>query len=200
MSGVRSGPWIGTYSGKKFYPLDPHPEDVTSLDIAHALSLKVRWTGHCNRFYSVGQHSLRVANVTRTLVQGMLTDTLVAYALLHDAAEAYLPDVARPLKSSLHGFHELEQIVQTAILTKYGLPEVSGDIGNQIGQVKRADNILLAMEAQELFDPPRGRDWEIPLGPVTESVTRAAEPFKDATVETVKLALLDRLLLLEARR
>ena len=139
----RKGDWLGTYSGKRFWPLDPRPDEITSLDIAHALSLKVRWTGHVNRFYSIAQHSLRVANVTRALVQGMMTDTIVAYALLHDAAEAYLPDVARPVKPFLTGFHEIEHGVQRAILTKYGLPEVYGDMAEKIAQVKRADNILL---------------------------------------------------------
>jgi hypothetical protein len=52
-----------------------------------------------------------------------------------------------------------------------------------------------------LFDPPRGIAWDIPApGPLPAHVLEAAKAFADATADTVKLALLDRLLLLEARR
>ena len=54
--------WIQTYSGKKFYPLDPRPEDIDIRDIAHALSLNCRFNGHCRCFYSVAEHSVGVSS------------------------------------------------------------------------------------------------------------------------------------------
>lgn len=46
------GDWIQTYTNKQFWPLDPRPEDVCIEDIAHALSLQCRFTGHVREFYS----------------------------------------------------------------------------------------------------------------------------------------------------
>ena len=59
----RKGDWILTYSGIEFWPLDPRPEDVRIEDIAHALSMQCRFAGHCDRFYSVAEHSIRVADL-----------------------------------------------------------------------------------------------------------------------------------------
>ena len=56
-----SSAWIETYSGKRFYILDPRPQDVDIVDIAHALSLLTRFTGHTREFYSVAQHSVLVS-------------------------------------------------------------------------------------------------------------------------------------------
>ncbi len=86
----RRGDWIATYTGKQFWPLDPRPEEVCIEDIAHALSNICRFTGHCRHFYSVAQHSLFVSR--------HLPDELKLAGLLHDAAEAYLADIARPVK------------------------------------------------------------------------------------------------------
>ena len=58
---MRYGDFIQTYSGIEFYPLDPRIEEVKLLDIAHALSNICRFTGHCNEFYSVAQHSVLVS-------------------------------------------------------------------------------------------------------------------------------------------
>ena len=61
MSEKRRGDWIMTFTGRKFWVLDPQPEDVNIIDIAHALAMKVRFNGHVSRFYSVAQHSVLVA-------------------------------------------------------------------------------------------------------------------------------------------
>jgi hypothetical protein len=82
--------WIQTYTGRKFWPLDPRPDDVCIEDIAHALALKCRYTGHCREFYSIAQHSVMVSHMVPAV------DAL--WGLLHDAGEAYLPDVASPIK------------------------------------------------------------------------------------------------------
>lgn len=83
--------WIQTFTGKKVFPLAMTAEMVCVDDIAHALSMKCRFTGHCREFYSIAEHSVRVSLLVRP--------ELRLAALLHDAAEAYLPDLARPIKS-----------------------------------------------------------------------------------------------------
>lgn len=197
----RKGDWIGTYSGRRFWPLDPRAEDVCSLDIAQALSLKVRWTGQCSRLYTIGQHSLRVAAVARVLAgDGKVAETVEAYALLHDASEAYLADLASPLKRNLPWWEPIERAVQDAVHDHYRLPRTNGDPAKTIDVVKRADDILLALEANELFPEPRSEEWNIPAVEVSVEVMEAAHPFSDTSPDVVKLALLDRLLRIEARR
>ena len=58
---ARVGDWIQVYTGGQFWPLDPRPEEIHIEDIAHALALTCRFTGHCREFYSVAQHSLLVS-------------------------------------------------------------------------------------------------------------------------------------------
>ncbi len=115
---VRKGDWIQTFLGLRFYPLDPRPEDVDARDIAHALANKCRFTGHTRRFYSVAEHSLLVARA----FSRSASPTERLWALLHDAAEAYLPDVARPIKADLIGFQEIEDRVLRCVAQAFELP------------------------------------------------------------------------------
>ena len=86
----RVGDWIQTMSGVIFYPLDPRPEEIRIEDIAHALSHQCRFAGHCREFYSVAEHSVRVSRE--------LPQEFMLWGLLHDASEAYLVDLPRPIK------------------------------------------------------------------------------------------------------
>ena len=54
----RGGDWMQTYSGFQFWPLDPRPEEIHVIDIAHSLANQCRYAGHCREFYSVAQHSV----------------------------------------------------------------------------------------------------------------------------------------------
>lgn len=111
-------PSIQTYSGIEFFPLEPRAADVDIFDIAHALSLKCRYTGHCLRFYSVAEHSVLMADHA----EDRLGKEAALWALMHDAAEAYLPDVAGPIKGSLVGFAEIEETVWRAIALSFDIP------------------------------------------------------------------------------
>src|ERR1700722_9509595 len=86
--------YITTYTGKIFRPLHPDAVDICIEDIAHALSMQCRFTGHSREFYSVGDHCLWVSDVAAEL--GRPEDAL--WGLLHDASEAYLHDIASPIK------------------------------------------------------------------------------------------------------
>lgn len=152
--------WIQTYSGVQFYPLTPRPGDVRLEDIAHALALKCRFNGHCKTFYSVAQHSVLVAKELHRLghIKGIYEAQMntIRLALLHDAAEAYLPDVCRPIKPALHGFSDIEDAVYVAIvraLRVYGNEWVEE-------QIKHCDDVLLATEARDIMGPPPAEwDW-----------------------------------------
>ena len=105
------GNCIHTFTGKKFWPLNAREEDICIEDIAKALSQKCRYTGHSCFFYSVAQHCVHASEHCED----------PRWALMHDAAEAYLPDVSRPIKSAIHGFEETEERLLRVIASKFGL-------------------------------------------------------------------------------
>jgi len=139
---LRDNHWIITFTGKQFWPLDPRPEDVCLEDIAHALSNICRFTGHCKSFYSVAQHCVLVSQNCEYPMRG----------LLHDAAEAYLGDMSRPMKRSrLGGAYQLAEIhLQDTIYAHFGMESVEA-IENDI--VKNVDNRLLMTEKMQLVIP-----------------------------------------------
>jgi hypothetical protein len=142
----RFGDWMQTATGKAFWPLDPRPEEVDIVDIASALSKICRYGGHCERFYSVAEHSVHVAYA--------VAPQLRLKALLHDAPEAYLGDVIRPLKRFLINYDKYEQRVADAIATHFGLDNLS-DLS-----IKEADgNIILDEHDQAMR---RGPAWTNP--------------------------------------
>lgn len=132
--------WIQTYTGRAFYLLDPRPNDVCIEDIAHGLSNLCRFAGQTRRFYSVAEHSYRVARLVPP--EHKLT------ALLHDAAEAYIVDLPRPLKLALPNYRVIEQRVEAAIGKRFGI-----DLVTLPRAVKQADVTMLATERRDLMAP-----------------------------------------------
>lgn len=160
--------WVQTFTGRKFTPLDPHPEDVDIVDIAHALAQKVRYTGHTRGLYSVGQHSLGVAR--------LLPASFKLAGLLHDATEAYLPDVAAPIKGSvcvrlpggICSFREAEDRLADVIFEGLGLSSIRSLIDSE--EVKRADLIMLATEVRDLMGPAPD-DWGLTQEPNPSTIS-----------------------------
>lgn len=111
---ARIGDWIQVYTGRPFWPLDPRPHEVDIQDIAHALSMKCRYGGHCLGFYSVAEHSV--------LVSRHVPAEHALWGLMHDAAEAYLADIPRPVKRDIPGWKELEARVMRAVTERFGMP------------------------------------------------------------------------------
>jgi hypothetical protein len=89
---------IATYTGLEVFPFDPRKEQICLEDIGHALAMKCRFTGHTRVHYSVAQHSVLTAQLAQIRKFPL---EVQKQALLHDASEAYFPDVASPLKKSL---------------------------------------------------------------------------------------------------
>ena len=152
----RTGPFIITVSGRKFFPLDPNPSDILIEDIAHALSNLCRWTGHVKEFYSVAQHSVLVAE--------HLPPHLALQGLLHDATEAYMADVNKPMKSILPDYQQYEAQLQIAICERFGL-RYPLDY-----RVKEEDTRSLATEKRDLmpgasFWSPTGEPWATKIEP-----------------------------------
>lgn len=147
----RLGDWMQTASGRQVWPLDPRPEEIHIEDIAHALSLQCRFAGHSTEYYSVGEHSVRVAQFVESLYPGEPFRTLVLAALLHDASEAYLGDVIRPLKYQplMAPYRDAERKMQDVIDCRFGC---DGAAPNRI--IKFADDTLLATEKRDLMRPP----------------------------------------------
>ena len=142
------GPYIGTYTGKKFYPLDIRESDIDIGDIAHALSNQCRFAGHVKEFYSVAQHCCLVSDYFLTDIP--LTSSAWR-GLLHDASEAYLVDVPRPIKqiANFDTYREIEQKTQRAIYHKFGIYPYEDPTW-----LHDADNLLLATEARDLMNDP----------------------------------------------
>ena len=136
----RKGNWLQTYSGNTFWPLDPIADEVDIFDIAHSLSMQCRFAGHCENFYSVAEHCCWIAD--------SLSPENKLWGLLHDASEAYLVDVPRPVKYSLVGYKEIETNLMKVICEKFGLPE------EMPKEVHEADNLILNNEMQQNMKTP----------------------------------------------
>jgi hypothetical protein len=140
----REGEPIETFTGGRFYPFDPRSSEVRLEDIAGSLAHTCRFGGHCRRFYSVAEHSLYVA---RELADH--GERLQAYGLLHDAGEAYVGDIPRPVKSRLGDFEAVEARIREAVWEAVGLPVPTEA---EWEAVMAADDRLLAHEADRLLD------------------------------------------------
>lgn len=152
--------WIMTASGRKVDLLKPDPAAICIEDIAHALALQCRFNGHCRLFYSVAQHSVHCSEIC--------DQKYAMECLLHDAAEAYIGDIVRPLKSVLSesGLHEIEFEFECLIAEALGLQVVNG----YREEVRRVDNIMLATERRDLL-PPCDEVWPSLRGVVPLSGT-----------------------------
>lgn len=168
---TRRGDWACTSSGRMFYPLDPRPDDIGIEDIAAHLSKICRFGGACREFYSVAQHSIMVAWLVASQLKHDLTEDpaldwlplpreVMLAALLHDAAEAYLGDMVRPLKRApeMRAYCTAEKALQAAVAKHFGFPAVLFDHP----MIKRADNLALAAEAYAIMPEPSVLRWNLP--------------------------------------
>jgi len=152
--------WIKTYNGKfDFAKMDP--ADITIKDIAHALANICRFGGHGKEFYSVAQHSVYVSQIVPAVD--------ARAGLMHDATEAYIGDMVRPLKGLIPAFGEFEDRLWRIIAGKYGLPMELPET------VHEADDIALAIEARDLMDTDP-RTWGLKAPPDGARIFQPWEP------------------------
>ena len=139
--------WIRTYSGENFYFDDP--KNIKIADIAHALSNICRWTGHLKTFYSVAQHSVICAE--------QIAAPYKLRALLHDAAEAYIGDINKPLKTLLgQTIIDIEAGIERAVWNCYGLGEPTPE---EAAAVKLVDTQVGMFESKFLLDAEKLPDY-----------------------------------------
>jgi len=141
------GSWMQTFQGRAVYPLDMCPDDIDIIDIAHSLSMQCRFNGHTLRFFSVSEHCC--------LLSDACSPENRLWGLLHDAAEAYLADVPRPIKPYLKEYAGYEDAALKVIAEKYGLTLPIPD------EVKRLDTLILVNERDQAMSTPP-QDWDVP--------------------------------------
>lgn len=163
-----------TFSGRLVDLAKFAVEDVRIADIAHALSIINRFTGHSKVPYSVAQHSVMVSRICEP--------EYALWGLLHDASEAYLGDMATPLKTLLPQYRELEEHVQKTIALAFGLAWPMPSV------VKIADLRALMGEKRDLV--PGSADWGIDIEPACGPINpycwhQAKKLFEDRYKELV---------------
>jgi hypothetical protein len=146
--------WFLTHTGRQFWPLDCRVDDIDIEDIAHGLAHICRFGGHCRHFYSVAQHSV--------LVSRNVPLQLRMLGLLHDATEAYIGDMVRPLKLQMPEFNEIEEKLWAVIARRFDLPAILPP------EIKTADNAALMAERRDLFNPAHvaAHSWSIKERPL----------------------------------
>jgi hypothetical protein len=155
--------WIQTSTGLAYDLKNPQEEQIDIHDIAHSLAAINRFNGHTKYPYSVAMHSV--------LLSRMVAPEFAFEGLLHDAHEAYVGDVASPLKQcGLNGYRELEEISRLAVARKFGLPS---DVSPE---VREADLRMCLTEGMQLLGNPPPRPWNIPAPPYPDLLITAVHP------------------------
>lgn len=145
--------FIETFTNKQYEFLNPQVDQVCIEDISQALSMICRYSGHVKSFYSVAEHSCIVSDK----VFALTGDYQLAFdALLHDASEAYLTDIPRPIKPHLNNYFDIEVLSESCIQKALGCNPMN-DL------IKRIDTNIVRDEAEQLFVsvPSWASDYEL---------------------------------------
>lgn len=153
-------PTIYTLNGSYFNFVEVEQNIISVSSIARALSNICRFNGQIESFYSVAQHSVMVSHC--------VPKEHAMSALFHDAAEAYIGDVTKPLKALLPDYQQIEERVEKDIFSKLGLQWPLHPC------IKKADLDLLATERRDLFNPDnKAGEWACLQGatPIEQKIT-----------------------------
>jgi hypothetical protein len=166
-SGESNRDWIMTASGRRFFPTRPTPDQVYFPDVAHQLAQRNRFTGACREPYNVAQHSVLASLIMEQLGERLMAEvqqrldeatwptpaqvaTWSLFGLLHDGAEAYGPDIARPVKRdpAVGQLLLIEDAIQAAVY-------VAADLLDCVVPpvLKLVDRQLLRAEQRDLMPP-----------------------------------------------
>ena len=149
--------FIETWSGTAFHFLNPASDEINITDIAHALSNQCRYAGHVKKFYSVAEHCVHLYDYA--VRNNLGNDQSRLTLLLHDASEAYLSDIARPIKMCIPQYREIEVKIEEAIAKKFDLvypfPDMVKDLDTRIlmderPQVKAPSDLVWGVIAEPL--------------------------------------------------
>jgi hypothetical protein len=111
------GPWSRVSTTGGIHLLDPSEDEIFIEDIANSLAKQCRYNGNIQEHYSVAEHSVILSH---------MVEEHQLEALMHDAAEAYISDIARPVQEALgydacEKYKAIEAGLLHAIGKKYGL-------------------------------------------------------------------------------
>lgn len=157
---MRPSDWIQLYSGTGFYPTRPELDRINITDIAHSLALQCRYNGHCKWHYSVAQHSYYISLY--------LPPELALAGLLHDAHEAYLTDVVKPLKPHIALYKDWERAIDELLEIKFG-------VNLRHPLIKEADIRILANERDQIMMPSEWQ-WGLTAAPLEGLVIEKWQP------------------------
>ena len=146
---------IRTFTGLYVNPLQLRTEDISIGDIWHHLSNLCRYTGACPEFYSVAQHSVYVSSLAWAQYD---TKEAALAGLLHDAAEAYMNDIASPVKHSegMAGYRAAEKEAERVIFEAFGLSP------DWLVKMKEFDDRVFHQEAETWWGRTK---WIVPSPP-----------------------------------
>lgn len=157
-------PWIQTYSGLRLDLINPKPEQVDVVDIAHALSMIPRFGGHVKEFYSVAQHSVIVSNAVESLCGKYGWE-----GLFHDVTEyAGYGDITSPGKGTLqptynHIVGYLEQQLALILDLEYPFPDEVHDVDSRVCATEH--KCLMSKEPEPWVDR-LGEPFDIDIKPL----------------------------------
>ncbi len=133
---------LQTYTNKIIDVVNPTIDMVDIIDIARGLAYTCRYAGQCPHYYSVAEHSIHCCIMAQKL---HLSSNSIKWALLHDAAEAYIGDIARPIKSIVPEFKKVEDHLLEVIALKFNLKTYK--IPTEVIEI---DNRMLTTEAYNM--------------------------------------------------
>lgn len=150
--------FVETYTGRTFFPLAPNVNDITIIDIAHHLANQCRYSGAASFYYSTAQHCCLLADFVQKQPGATPLDCL--QILIHDAAEAYLVDIPRPIKQHMPQFREWDRSIQMCVRSWLDL----GGVPIPPWQDEVDSRIIVDERAQVMSDS--GNDWGHNLEPL----------------------------------
>lgn len=133
-----------TYSGRYVDLNNLTVDDIYLEDIAHSISNLCRYNGHTKKFYSVAEHSVRLA---RYATNKCGDQQLARALLLHDATEAYVGDIIYHLKGCFPEFIALEDKIGEVINNKFNII-MTDDVRTELKKLDRSicfDEMYLLM-------------------------------------------------------
>lgn len=160
---------ILTHSGRWVNLLNPDPDSITLTDIAVGLSKTQRFNGQtlCAS-YTVAQHCVLVAY--------QCPGPIAIHGLLHDAAEAYMGDVLRPIKEHLSTVAGIESGLLTAIYTHFNVPLPTPQ---ECAAIKEIDTRMCNTEGLQLMhnnwrngSHPQGEPYSFTITPLSPQNAR----------------------------
>lgn len=160
--------WLQTHSGKMLSLENPQPDEIEEADILAGLSRTMRFSGQSTEPWSVLQHTVMMCLAAEEL---KFPAGFIKLLCLHDAHEAFVCDVPRPVKLLLGDeYRQLCERIDEAILKKYSLPE--GAIKEAEPSLKKFDNSALWIESVMLFRGGPIDDWHMKIGAVPSIVAK----------------------------